>query len=726
MPGGSLLPPGTMPQDNTPVDEGIGRRHMLSLAVGGMLTLPASRTVGAQDEREAEEYEEGVSISSASSSADEFASAITADEFYDEVNFYGNPAQAEVFSTELQGYPTDGDTYGIISSGVAKNAPGASSDFESTYFSESVPSGEIPLSPNGDSSNDPAALELLFTVPKGAESLNFTYTFGSEEFPTYVGTTFQDFFMAEMTFPDGSTENIARLPNGEPVIVDNAADFVSTSSDVVYNKITEQIDVEFDVSDYQGQQLELTLAIADVGDSAYDSAVFLDELSLGDPLQQLISAKQATIDAIQSEATDAIGEEEANSRVDQRAQSLLDDINADTFDAEADQYRRALQRMNATESVTHGATTTVTGDDSPTNTIIRDLYSLITGAAIELLPEVLEGAVSRVAGSILDDVVTKIDDLAGSFSGRGVIPSSSLDDIDDSLNAFKHGQATTIEEYVESNPEDAKNIVEATSSGGLKAAKEGAEGVIDLLNEGRSIQDTFEELYFEEYYFSSEWPEVNIPVPDEIEIPDIKYSYDLPDEDLPRKYRILVPDEISVDIETADIDVPDAPGIENAVDILEQVTDLATPSGINGTIDDRMAFIEDNIESLAEQDDSSRGQITDHLNEGIEGLETLTQELIKELEDIQGDLTTLADLTALAMTLTVVGAGFAVLTGFGTLGLLGVAATLATVATYLGVAGLVVDYVQVATGQGYLTTTNYVHHLGTYQLAETDLGGMSQ
>lgn len=444
----------------------------------------------------------------------------------------------------------------------------------------------------------------------------------------------------------------------------------------------------------------------------------------GVDLGPLIDQKRTRIGNIRSAAAPAIGADEADDSVDVRAEALLDDIENDAFDASGEQYVEALERMNAAERVTQAATEQAAGDDSPTSTVLRDLYSLVTGAAVELLPEVLEGIVGRVVRSISDEIITKLDDMAGAFSGRGIIPRSSMRHIDDELNAFKHQQSDTIGGWVDSNPKQAKRVAETAGSGGLKAAQVGSEAAIDALNEGRSLHDVLEELYFEGYYFRPDWPVLEIPAPTQIEVPDIHYDYDVPDEELPGWVQGAIPDEISVHVETEDYDVPHAGGLTSVVEILEQLQDFASASGIGTTIDDRMDHIEAQLGALAEQDDQVRELVADAFADGIEDMGELTTWLIDVAEDVQAGLTKLADLITLAMVLTVVLAAVALVTGFGTLGLLGVAGTLATVATALGVSALVVDGMQIAAGQKLLAFTNLLHHTGTYGLVETDLGGV--
>ncbi|MFW6125258.1 MAG: choice-of-anchor L domain-containing protein, partial [Pirellulales bacterium] len=76
----------------------------------------------------------------------------------------------------------------------------------------------------GPQTFDANVLEIQFTVDPGIRSVRFDFGFGSEEFPEYVGSSFNDAFAV---FLDG--EQIAFDANGRPITVNNNAFLLNNS-----------------------------------------------------------------------------------------------------------------------------------------------------------------------------------------------------------------------------------------------------------------------------------------------------------------------------------------------------------------------------------------------------------------------------------------------------------------------------------------------------------------
>lgn len=646
----------------------------------------------------------------------------------DSVEFFGDKAQAEVFSdqTSLQGFPVSGSTYGIISSGVAEQAPGNPDGFLSTFFSSSP--GYIPESPDGFGVNDPATLRLSFTVPSGMETLSFSFRFATEEIPVYTDSIFQDFFVAELVRPDGSSQNVARLPDGSPVTVQNSNGFSSKPDDLSFNRVTSEITAEFDVSGSSSEQFDLYLSVADASDSALDSATFIDGLGVaGVNLTDPIADKRNRISSIRDSASTIIGDQSAEDRVDLAAEGLVDDIDEDRLGASPGQYRCALARMNSSESVTQVATDTVTGPDNPVDKTSENLYSFVTGAAIELLPEVGERAVGkilkRVPASILDDVTGLLDDAVQTVRGSGALPTSSLNDIDDNLNAYKISQSTRTSSAIRNNPDVAREAVKGAAGGTLKGGKLLAEATNPDAKE--NLLETVESILFETYYFFGDLPVVDIPNPDNVTIPSFDINYDLPDEELPDILEGAVPDKIRISSGEVNIDISEVPAlgdVSRLLDEFNEVNDDIVEGGIDNTIDSRMEYIRNNIESIEMQDPQKRENVENVATNAIQAVETLLNDiLIDGFEKISEVLALGSKLASAGLIAALAGAAFLALTGFGAATALGLAGTLATVATALSIATLIIDVIQIASGFSFAIYDATVHQFGTYFLAERSL-----
>jgi len=149
----------------------------------------------------------------------------------------------------------------------------------------------------GKKTFDACVIEL--DVVPTADSLSFNYVFGSEEYDEYVGSEYNDvfgFFISGEGIKD--VQNLAVVPNTKtPVSVNNinggsnnsyarkgasnSTFFVSNldgSMGLEYDGMTKLMEIRQAVIPYKTYHIKL--AIADVGDNAYDSGVLLEGRSI--------------------------------------------------------------------------------------------------------------------------------------------------------------------------------------------------------------------------------------------------------------------------------------------------------------------------------------------------------------------------------------------------------------------------------------------------------------
>ncbi|CAN5891280.1 hypothetical protein BH11BAC7_BH11BAC7_06550 [soil metagenome] len=136
---------------------------------------------------------------------------------------------------------------------------------------------------------DPCILE--FDIVPQCNTLTVRFVFGSEEYPEWVNSSFNDAFGFWITGPGPACQpgyynntNVATLPNGTQVSIDNVNPFTNSAYYVNNNNgATIQYDgmttvVTRTVLLCACQTYHWKIAIADAGDCVYDSGVFIDFL----------------------------------------------------------------------------------------------------------------------------------------------------------------------------------------------------------------------------------------------------------------------------------------------------------------------------------------------------------------------------------------------------------------------------------------------------------------
>lgn len=122
------------------------------------------------------------------------------------------------------------------------------------------------------------ATSLEFDFVSDSSDVFFNFVFGSEEYPEFVGTSFNDVFGF---FLDGV--NIAQIPGTQTAVSINNVN-ANSNSQFFVNNTTGAFNLQYDgftkVLTAKGQGLKagkhtIKLAIADAGDRVLDSAVFI-------------------------------------------------------------------------------------------------------------------------------------------------------------------------------------------------------------------------------------------------------------------------------------------------------------------------------------------------------------------------------------------------------------------------------------------------------------------
>ena len=184
-------------------------------------------------------------------------------------------------------FPTSGNTFAILSTGLASSA-------DAPNLEPSL-SGILGGLDNSDGT-DMVQLALDITIPANANCLGFDFAFYSEEFPEFVGSPFNDTFTAEIGGTDLSIiTDVLGFPNvvaplnfafgavGEIMSVNTAFGVVSPTLST-YDGMTPLLRATTPVTPSSTTQVVFT--VQDLGDSIYDSAVFIDNFFVsGDQCQ---------------------------------------------------------------------------------------------------------------------------------------------------------------------------------------------------------------------------------------------------------------------------------------------------------------------------------------------------------------------------------------------------------------------------------------------------------
>lgn len=169
--------------------------------------------------------------------------------------------------------PTDGNVMGIISSGLGRTVRHGS-------------------------------LQQTFRVDDEAEKLYFDYNYLSEEFLEWIGSVYQDPFQVSIESESG-TEVILYLtvdgiaadygasycashtkPAFECIKASNSGSLIPVSPYITFDMgdvwMTGWQPFAYDISHYQGEVITLKFMAEDEGDTAYDTAVLLDNIRIED------------------------------------------------------------------------------------------------------------------------------------------------------------------------------------------------------------------------------------------------------------------------------------------------------------------------------------------------------------------------------------------------------------------------------------------------------------
>jgi hypothetical protein len=169
-------------------------------------------------------------------------------------------------------FPTQGSTFAILSTGRAADASSPNNSESLSTTLEGI---------NNDQSEDLVRLHLQLKVPSEINCASFDFAFYSEEFPEWVGSSFNDTFTAQLNDPSLSTSGTLVVAPGnfafdtqKNIISVNTLFGVSEPTGTTYDGVTPLLRASTAV--VPNATIDVYFSIQDLGDSIYDSTVFLD------------------------------------------------------------------------------------------------------------------------------------------------------------------------------------------------------------------------------------------------------------------------------------------------------------------------------------------------------------------------------------------------------------------------------------------------------------------
>lgn len=177
----------------------------------------------------------------------------------------------------------------VLSTGIITGSQQPSSVFNNTFLGTS---GDVDIANFGSlagqnpTNYDACFVEFDFT-PTLSDTISFTYVLASEEYPEYANSSFTDRFLFLVSSNNGPYSNIAFLPGTTiPVEINSVNATVNpqyyidnllgpNAGNFVFDAYTTPFLAKFFAQ--TGVTYHIKLVIADVSDSSFDSAIFLDE-----------------------------------------------------------------------------------------------------------------------------------------------------------------------------------------------------------------------------------------------------------------------------------------------------------------------------------------------------------------------------------------------------------------------------------------------------------------
>ncbi|MBN1312825.1 MAG: choice-of-anchor L domain-containing protein [Anaerolineae bacterium] len=195
-----------------------------------------------------------------------------------------NGTPNDYYSDPISFFPTSGATFAVLTNG---NASYASAPNNSGNSGADISGGLVPG--RGNTAFDVTILEIGLLPPAGANCLRLDFAFYSEEYPEWVGSAYNDAFIAELDQSTWTTQNRSiSAPNnfafddqGNVISINSTGDTSMSAQNSVgttYDGATVLLHAATPIT--PDTTHKLYLSIFDQGDHVLDSAVFVDNIRM--------------------------------------------------------------------------------------------------------------------------------------------------------------------------------------------------------------------------------------------------------------------------------------------------------------------------------------------------------------------------------------------------------------------------------------------------------------